>query len=98
VQRGDWRHCDPIPVDIPATLGYDRRVWYAVRKGMRGILVPDERGAASVYMIFEPASHYYRTRTGGRRMPVQIVERIYAREKPSNRKPDQVPRDQLTIL
>jgi hypothetical protein len=38
VRRGDWRHCNPVPVDIPATLGYDRGVWYDGRQGMRGIL------------------------------------------------------------
>jgi hypothetical protein len=43
---------------------------------MRGILVPDERGAAVCYMLCEPASHYYRTMTGSTRMPVLIDERI----------------------
>jgi hypothetical protein len=76
VQQGGWRHCDPIPVDIPATLGYERGIWYAVRQGMRGLLVPDERGAAVVYMICEPASHYYRIMTGSTRMPVLIDEQI----------------------
>jgi hypothetical protein len=38
VRHGDWRHCNRCPVDIPATLGYDRGVWYAVRQGMRGNL------------------------------------------------------------
>jgi hypothetical protein len=76
VQQGDWRHCNPVPVDIPATLGYDRGVWYAVRQGVRGILVPDERGAAVCYMLCEPSSHYYRVMTRSPRMPVLIDERI----------------------
>ena len=66
----------PIPVDIPATLGLERGVWYRVRQGIRGLLVPDERGIAVVYMICEPASHYYRIMTRSPRMPVLIEERI----------------------
>lgn len=76
VQQGGWRHANPVPVDIPAILGCDRGIWYAVRQGMRGLLVPDERGMAVCYMICEPASHYYRIMTGSSRMPVLIDERI----------------------
>ena len=63
-------------VDIPAILGFDRGVWYAIRQGIRGLLVEDERGNAVVYMICEPASHYYRIMTRSDRMPVLIGERI----------------------
>jgi hypothetical protein len=76
VRQGGWRHCRPLPVDIPATLGYERGVWYSVRQGMRGVLVPDERGLAVCYMLCEPASHYYRIMTGSTRMPVLIDEII----------------------
>jgi hypothetical protein len=40
------------------------------------VLVPDERGNAVVYMICEPASHYFRVMTRSTRMPVLIEERI----------------------
>jgi hypothetical protein len=40
--------------------------------GIRGLLVPDERGLAVAYMVCEPASHYYRVMTGSDRMPVLI--------------------------
>jgi hypothetical protein len=76
IDAGGWRHIGAIPVDIPATLGLERGVWFLVRQGMRGLLVPDERGVAVVYMICEPATHYYRTMTGSARMPVLIDERI----------------------
>ena len=76
VHQGGWRHLGAIPVDIPATLGYERGVWYSVRQGMRGLLVPDEKGMAVVYMICEPATHYYRVMTRSERMPVFIDERI----------------------
>ncbi len=76
IQEGYWRGLNPIPVDIPASLGLDRGVWYRIRQGIRGLLVPDERGNAVVYMICEPASHYYQVMTRSNRMPVLIEERI----------------------
>ncbi len=63
-------------MDIPATLGFERGVWFRVRQGIRGLLVPDEQGVAVAYMVCEPASHYYRVMTRSDRMPVLIEERI----------------------
>jgi hypothetical protein len=57
-------------------LALDQGVWYRVRQGIRGLLVPDERGIAVAYMICEPATHYYRIMTRNGRMPVLIQERI----------------------
>ena len=37
----------------PATLGLGRGVWFRIRQGIRGLLVPDERGIAVAYMICE---------------------------------------------
>jgi hypothetical protein len=47
-----------------------------IHVGIRGILVPDERGVAVVYMLCEPASHHYQVMTQSRRMPVLIDQRI----------------------
>jgi hypothetical protein len=74
LQRGEWRHAEAIPVDIQATLGFERGVWFPVREGFRGILVPDEHRNAVCYMLCEPASHYYRVMTKSSRMPVFINE------------------------
>jgi hypothetical protein len=76
VEGGYWSHIGGIFVDIPATFAYDRGVWVHIRQGIRGILVPDERGNAVCYMVCEPASHYYRIMTKSDRMPVLIGERI----------------------
>jgi hypothetical protein len=73
---GLWRHASPVPVVIPATLGFEKGVWYRIRQGIRGILVPDERDAHVVYMVCEPASHYYQVMTRCDRMPLLIEERI----------------------
>jgi hypothetical protein len=76
IDDGGWAGTDAVPVDIPATLACDRGVWYRVREGIRGLLVPDERGLAVCFMICEPASHYYQVMTRSDRMPVLIVGRI----------------------
>ena len=76
VERGGWVGSGAVPVEIPATFALERGVWYRVRQGIRGLLVPDERGIAVVYMICEPPSHYYRVMTRSNRMPVLIDERI----------------------
>lgn len=76
-RSGGWRGSGAIPVDIPASYGLERRgVWYLIEVGIRGLLVPDERGSAVVYMLCEPSSHYYRVMTGAERMPVFIDQRI----------------------
>jgi hypothetical protein len=76
VEQGGWQGTGAIPVDIPATMGFERGRWYAIREGIRGLLVPDEKQRAVVYMLCEPSSHYYRVMTGSPRMPVFIDERI----------------------
>ena len=76
IESGYWRNVGAVPVNIPATFVYDRGVWVHVRQGIRGLLVPDERGNAVVYMICEPSSHYYQIMTRSDRMPVFIGEKI----------------------
>src|SRR5687767_1908013 len=62
-----------IPVDIPADYGRERRGgWHLIEVGGRGLLVPDERGSAVVYVLREPDSHYCRVTTGsGRRRRIE---------------------------
>ena len=77
ISDGHWKGSGAIPIDIPACYGLERRgVWYLIETGVRGLLVPDERGIAVCYVICEPASHYYRVMTGATRMPMLIDQRI----------------------
>jgi hypothetical protein len=77
LSEGGWAGTQAVPVDIPASYGLERSgVWFLIEVGIRGILVPDEHGAAVCYMLCEPASHYYRIMTGATRMPVLIDQRI----------------------
>jgi hypothetical protein len=77
IREGRWRDSGAIPVDIRASDGLERRgVWFLIETGIRGLLVPDERGCAVCYMVCEPASHYYKIMTGSDCMPVLIDQRI----------------------
>jgi hypothetical protein len=76
LEEGLWRHLRPEPVDIPAALGLDRGVWFLIVEGIRGILVRDEKGRSHVYMITQPASHYYQIMTRNARMPVLLGQQI----------------------
>jgi hypothetical protein len=76
VDDGTWQSTGAVLVDIPATLGLEKGVWFRVRQGIRGLLVPDESGVAVCYMLCEPATHYYQVMTRSTRMPVLIEEGI----------------------
>jgi hypothetical protein len=77
IREGRWQGSGGVPVVIPANYGLERRgVWFLIETGIKGLLVPDENGWAVVYMICEPASHYYKVMTGSERMPVLIDQRI----------------------
>ncbi len=51
-------------------------MWYRVRQGISGLLVPDERGIAVAYVVCEPSTHYYHVMTRSERMPILIDEKI----------------------
>lgn len=76
LEAGVWSELRPDQVDIPATFGLERGVWFQIREGVRGILVFDEQRQPRVYMLTEPASHYYKVMTRSDRMPVFIGSRI----------------------
>ncbi len=76
LEAGHWSQMRPEVVDIPASFGLDKGVWFQVREGIRGILVLDEQNQPHIYMLTEPASHYYNVMTRHDRMPVFIGSRI----------------------
>lgn len=76
VESGYWRDAGATEVEIAATLGFERGIWFRIRQGIRGLLITDERGDQVVYMVCEPASHYFEVMTRSDRMPVLIGERI----------------------
>ena len=76
VEAGEWAKWEAEPVDVPATLALENGIWYRVRQGVRGLVVADEAGDEHVYLICEPASHYYQVMTRNTSMPVLINQRI----------------------
>ncbi|HEV3165986.1 MAG TPA: hypothetical protein VGZ22_18295 [Isosphaeraceae bacterium] len=76
LEEGIWQGSGAVQVEIPATLGFDGGIWFRIRQGIRGLLVPDERGIAVAYMLCEPASRYYQNMTRSQRMPALIGEKI----------------------
>ena len=76
IESGGWKNLEAVAVDIPASLGFERGVWFRIRQGIRGLLVPDEHNEHVVYMICEPSTHYYRVMTRSDRMPLLIDEQI----------------------
>ena len=69
IAGGGWQHTDTEECVIPARLGLDGGIWFPVGAGVRGLIVADERGERRVYVIVEPASHYYAIMTKSRWMP-----------------------------
>ncbi len=70
VDQGKWNWLHPEPVEIPASHGVERGVWFPIEKGMRGLLVKDEQDRPHVYMLTQAASPEYAAMTKHERMPV----------------------------
>ncbi len=76
LEAGRWVPLRPELVEIPAALGLEKGVWFAIAEGMRGVLVRDERARPHVYMLTQPASHYYQIMTRHDRMPVLLGQQM----------------------
>ncbi len=72
IEQGKWQHMRPEEVEIPCSYGLEKGVWFQISEGMKGILVKDEKDRPHVYMLTQPASHYYEVMTRHDRMPVFI--------------------------
>ena len=76
VESGGWGDQESVLVLIKASMGLDEGIWYRIRQGVRGLLVRDESGTPVVYVLVEPASHYYQVMTRSSWMPILVGERI----------------------
>ena len=76
LEAGRWQWLKPQEVVIPANFGRQSGRWFLIDSAARGILVHSERGHPYVYMLTEPASHYYEIMCRHQRMPVLIDQRI----------------------
>lgn len=73
---GLWAGLRPVEVRIPATYGLAGGIWFQIREGLRGVLIADRERTPRVYMLTEPASHYFEIMTRSDRAPVMVGERI----------------------
>ena len=73
---GKWRWLSPEEVIIRANFGLEKGRWFHIDEGIRGLLVNDETNHPHVYMLTEPASHYYHGMTRHDRMPVFLGDGI----------------------
>jgi hypothetical protein len=76
LEAGRVEAFQPELVDIPACFGLDKGVWYQIHEGVHGLLLRDPDGTPHVYLLVEPASHYYQTMTRSAWMPLLIGQRI----------------------
>jgi len=63
-------------IEIPATMGFEKGIWFRIRQGIHGILVKNERKQHIAYMLCEKSSHYFQVMTRSARMPMLIDERF----------------------
>ena len=76
LKAGKWRWLSPEKVVIPADFGLEKGVWFTIEQGLEGVVVHDEQERPHVYMLTQPASHYYQTMTRHDRMPILIGQEI----------------------
>ncbi|MCU0679599.1 MAG: hypothetical protein MUC28_04120 [Planctomycetes bacterium] len=66
---GKWDYLRPEPADIPVDAGYEKKTWFDLPQGAKGIVV--KRGREErVYMITKEASEEYKRQTGHGREPL----------------------------
>lgn len=69
LKLGKWNYLKPEMVNIPVDSGYEKKTWFDLPEGTKGIVVKDE-GRKSVYMVTKEATEEYRQRTGHDREPL----------------------------
>jgi len=69
---GKWEHLFPEEVTILAFLGREKKAWFTIDGGIRGVTVLDEQERPHVYMLTQEGSQEYRMYTNHERMPVFI--------------------------
>lgn len=75
LKNGSWENKKITLVQIHATMGFEKGVWFRIRQGIQGILVKNEHKQNVAYMLCEQSSHYFHVMTRSTRMPVLIDER-----------------------
>lgn len=64
-----WDYLKPEIVDLPVDLGYEKKTWFDLPKGIKGIVVKKGK-IERVYMITKEADENYQKQTGHNREPI----------------------------
>jgi len=72
VIENKWKYLHPTEVIIPARRGYEKKVWFDIENGIKGLLVERE-GHVAVYMITEKADDEFMANIPHDRMPLRNV-------------------------
>jgi hypothetical protein len=71
LDAGKWNYLRPKEIVIPAFQGVEKKIWFGIDHGIRGLLV--RRGDQQrIYMLTLPPTPEYRSLTGHDRMPALI--------------------------
>ncbi len=68
VIENKWKYLHPVEVTIPARRGFEKKVWFDIENGIKGLLV-DRDGCEIVYMITEKANEEFMEHILHDRMP-----------------------------
>ncbi len=74
LQIGKWDYLHPETVNILADSGYEKKTWFDLPEGTKGIVVKKNQ-EARVYMITKEASEEYKKATGHDREPLGKKEK-----------------------
>lgn len=69
LEAGRWNYLNPVEVIIPASRGYEKKIWFNTPDKLKGVIV-EKDGNQRIYMITKPADQDYINLTGHDRMPV----------------------------
>jgi hypothetical protein len=75
IESGGWSQWRTELVEVPAQFGLEKGVWFQIKQGIRALLVYDEDELPIVYLICQPATHYFQVMTRSSWMPV-LVEQV----------------------
>lgn len=79
---GKWNWLHPEIVDIPVDSGYEKKVWFDLPEGTKGVIVKDsQKNVERVYTVTKPASKKYIDETSHDREPLGEKKNYRKEEK-----------------
>lgn len=70
IKSGKWNYLNPEIVDVPINQGYEKKIWFDMPSGTKGILTHNSKGEQRVYMITKEADKEYVSETKHNREPL----------------------------